>query len=182
YAILIGAVTSALVIGFTMLKLNEAGTHYTTKTGAADVRLVQPANDPDAPPLPRERAGRPHEDDPAEYRVVHVRRGDFGEAVKPGRYLVDESGKAVYRADVPISREEKVMDNGQEAPKEFTAPQPRLFASIIQGILGGTLEWSLVGIGILIAIVLELAGVSALPVAVGMYLSLASTTPIFIGG
>src|SRR5439155_22457339 len=84
--------------------------------------------------------------------------------------------------DVPISREEKVMDNGQEAPKEFTAPQPRLFASIIQGILGGTLEWGLIIVGGRIAVALELCGVSALPVAVGMYLSLASTTPIFIGG
>jgi hypothetical protein len=74
------------------------------------------------------------------------------------------------------------MDNGKEAPKEFTAPQPRLFASIIEGILGGTLEWSLIIIGVLIAITLELCGVSALPVAVGMYLSLGSTTPIFIGG
>src|SRR5205085_11889086 len=60
--------------------------------------------------------------------------------------------------------------------------QPRLFANIIKGILGGTLEWNLVGIGALIAIALELCGVAALPVAVGMYLSLASTTPIFIGG
>ena len=44
------------------------------------------------------------------------------------------------------------------------------------------LEWSLIIIGVLIAVTLELCGVSALPVAVGMYLSLGSTTPIFIGG
>jgi hypothetical protein len=83
---------------------------------------------------------------------------------------------------VPISQESKVMDTGADAPKEFTAPQPRLFANIIQGILGGTLEWALVITGALIAVTLELCGVSALPVAVGMYLSLASTVPIFIGG
>jgi hypothetical protein len=100
----------------------------------------------------------------------------------PGRYLVDDSGKPVYRTDVPISREVKVMDNGNDAPKEFTAPQPRLFANIIEGILGGTLQWTLITTGVMVAIVLELCGVSALPVAVGMYLSLASTTPIFIGG
>jgi hypothetical protein len=74
------------------------------------------------------------------------------------------------------------MDNGKDAPKEFTAPQPRLFASIIEGILGGTLEWALIITGVMIAVTLELCGVSALPVAVGMYLSLGSTTPIFIGG
>ena len=58
------------------------------------------------------------------------------------------------------------MDNGNDAPREFTAPQPRLFANIIEGILGGTLQWSLIITGVLIAVTLELCGVSALPVAV----------------
>src|SRR5262249_32660616 len=88
----------------------------------------------------------------------------------------------VYRTDLPIARQAKTMDNGAEAPKEFTAPQPGLFANIIKGILGGTLQWALILIGVMIAVALELCGVSALPVAVGMYLSLGSTTPIFIGG
>jgi uncharacterized oligopeptide transporter (OPT) family protein len=179
WAILIGAVTSALVIGFTMLKLNEAGTHYTKNGIPAGARLEVP---PDAP---AERPGRPYDAgdllDAGEYRVVHVRAGEH-EKLKPGRYLVGADGRPVYRTDVPISRERQTMDNGEEAPKEFTAPQPRLFANIIQGILGGTLEWSLIVAGALVAVTLELCGVSALPVAVGMYLSLASSTPIFIGG
>jgi uncharacterized oligopeptide transporter (OPT) family protein len=182
WAILIGAVTSALVIGVTMLLLNDAGTHYTKKGIPANQVLAVPGD------APRERPGKPYDAgwegqpaDTTEYRIFHVRAGEHPE-IKPGRYLVDETGKPVYRTDVPISREETKMDNDREAPKEFTAPQPRLFANIIQGILGGTLEWSLIITGALIAVVLELCGVSALPVAVGMYLSLASTTPIFIGG
>jgi uncharacterized oligopeptide transporter (OPT) family protein len=175
WGILIGAITSALVIGVTMLLLNEAGTHYTKKGFPTDRVLEVPAD------APRERPGKPYADDTTEYRVVHVRAGEQND-MKPGRYLVDETGRPVYRTDVPISQESKVMDNGADAPKEFTAPQPRLFANIIQGILGGTLEWALVITGALIAVTLELCGVSALPVAVGMYLSLASTVPIFIGG
>ncbi|MDB5311719.1 MAG: oligopeptide transporter protein [Gemmataceae bacterium] len=182
WAILIGAVTSALVIGLTMLALNAAGTHYTKKGFPADRVLAVPAD------APVERPGKPydtgwdgHPPDQAEYRVVHVRRDEYPD-LKPGRYLVDAAGRPVYRTDVPISRETKEMDNGQQAPKEFTAPQPRLFANIIQGILGGTLEWSLIVTGVMIAVALELCGVAALPVAVGMYLSLLSTTPIFIGG
>jgi len=46
----------------------------------------------------------------------------------------------VYRTDEPISRENKKMDNGKDAEKGFTAPQPRLFADIIAGILGA--PWS----------------------------------------
>jgi putative OPT family oligopeptide transporter len=183
WGILIGAITSALVIGVTMLFLNSAQTHYTKQGFPTDIVLNVPAD------APRERPGRPyaagwegHPPDHAEYRVVHVRKGDYEDAIKPGRYLVNESGKPVYRTDVPISRDAKKMDNGDDAPPEFRAPQPRLFANIIEGILGGRLEWSLVIAGALIAIALELCGVSALPVAVGMYLSLASSTPIFIGG
>jgi uncharacterized oligopeptide transporter (OPT) family protein len=175
WAIVVGAVTSALVIGLTMLALNAAGTHYTNK-GLPDRQLAVPAD------APRERAGKPHADDDSnEYRVVHVRKGDYPD-VKPGRYLVDDTGRIAYRTDLPIQREATKMDNGEEAPRGFSAPQPQLFASIIEGTLGGTLEWGLVIIGVLIAMSLELAGVSALPFAVGMYIPLSSTTPIFVGG
>lgn len=182
WAILVGAVTSALVIGLTMLMLNSAGVHYTKNGIPAGVTIPLKGNEP------TEKPGRPYDAgwegqtaDANEYRVVHVRADEYP-GLRAGRYLTDASGKPVYRTDVPISREESKMDNGRDAPKEFTAPQPRLFANIIEGILGGTLEWSLIIIGVLIAVTLELCGLSALPVAVGMYLSLGSTTPIFIGG
>ena len=183
WAILIGAVCSALVIGGTMLAMNYLGVHYTKEGFPHDVVIAVPEN------APRERPGRPYDSDQEnrwskdtnEYRIVHVRSGDY-ENLPEGRYLVNEAGKPVYRTDLPISRERKKMDNDKEAPKEFTAPQPRLFANIIEGILGGKLQWSLVITGALIAIALELCGVSALPVAVGMYLALGSSTPIFIGG
>src|SRR5207244_264352 len=135
-----------------------------------DLVLAVPAD------APREWPGRPYSTgwegqppDKNEYRVVHVRSGEYDDKIKPGRYLVDDAGKPVYRTDVPISRDAKEMDNGEPAPPQFAAPQPRLFASIIEGILGGKLEWALVIAGALIAIALELCGVSALPVAVGMY-------------
>ncbi|MDY3559989.1 oligopeptide transporter, OPT family [Gemmata sp. JC673] len=179
WAILIGAVTSALVIGLTMLALNAAKVHYTKKGIPAAVVLPVP---PDAP---QERPGRPYNAgellDATAYYVVHARAGEH-EGLKPGRYLVTADGRPVYRTDVPISQELKQMDNGADAPEPFSAPTPRLFANIIQGILGGTLEWSLFIAGALIAIALELCGVSALPVAVGMYLPLGSSTPIFAGG
>jgi putative OPT family oligopeptide transporter len=177
-AIVIGAVTSALVIGLTMLALNAAGTHY-TKKGLPDKPLIVP---PDAPTA---QVGKPYaEEDKTFYRIVHVRKGDANNeaGAPPGRYYVNDQGRAVYRTDLAIAREYAKMDNNADLPKGFSAPQPQLFASIIEGILGGRLEWGLVVIGVLIAIALELAGVSALPFAVGMYIPLSSTTPIFVGG
>jgi len=156
--------------------LNAAGTHYTASS-LPDQKLNVPAD------APQERPGKPHEDDTNAYRVVHVwEKDELNPGVKPGRYLVDDDGLPKYRTDVPIKRQAEKMDNGQDAPKSFSAPQPQLFSLIIQGILGGTLEWGLVVIGVLIALALELAGVSALPFAVGMYLPLSSSTPIFVGG
>jgi putative OPT family oligopeptide transporter len=176
-SILIGALTSALVIGVTMLALNAAGTHYTNKTNLPDHKLVVPED------APRERVGKPHEDDPTEYRVVHVRKkDDLNPGVKAGRYLTKDDGTPAYWTDVPINRQVRDMDNGQKAPEPFAAPQPQLFALLIEGILGGELEWGLVIIGVLIALGMELAGVSALPFAVGMYLPLSATAPIFVGG
>jgi hypothetical protein len=102
--------------------------------------------------------------------------------VPTGRYLVDAEGHAKYRTDMPIDRPETEMDNGVKAPDKYGAAQPQLFASIIEGILGGTLEWALIFAGVIIAVALEFAGVSALPVAVGMYLPISSTLPIFAGG
>ncbi len=175
YAILVGALTSAVVIGLVMLVLNAGGTHYTTKD-VPDVQVQVPED------APVQQVGQPYKDqDHENYRLVYLREEQYPNA-RAGWYLVDGTGHIKYRKDVPINRREKRMDNGEEAPDPFKAPQPQLFALIIQGILGGKLEWSLVTTGVLIAVVIELMGISALPVAVGMYLGLSTATPIFFGG
>ena len=53
---------------------------------------------------------------------------------------------------------------------------------IIKGILDRQLPWALVIFGVIIALVLEMAGVPSLPFAVGVYLPLSSSAPIFVGG
>jgi hypothetical protein len=53
---------------------------------------------------------------------------------------------------------------------------------IIKGILSRKLPWALVLLGVMIAIVLEMSGIPSLAFAVGVYLPLASSSPIFIGG
>jgi hypothetical protein len=53
---------------------------------------------------------------------------------------------------------------------------------IIKGILSHKLPWALVLLGVMIAIVLEMSGIPSLAFAVGVYLPLASSSPIFIGG
>ena len=62
------------------------------------------------------------------------------------------------------------------------APQATLMSTIITGLLNQNLPWGLVLVGIFIAVTVELCGVHSLSFAVGLYLPIATTAPIFVGG
>jgi putative OPT family oligopeptide transporter len=62
------------------------------------------------------------------------------------------------------------------------APQARLMATVINGILSRKLPWGLVLLGVTLVIAVELLGIRSLPFAVGAYLPIGTTLPIFVGG
>ena len=62
------------------------------------------------------------------------------------------------------------------------APQATLMATLIKGLLSQNLPWGLVLVGVFVAVTLELCGIHSLSFAVGAYLPIATTAPIFIGG
>lgn len=64
----------------------------------------------------------------------------------------------------------------------YAAPQATLMATIIKGLLAQDLPWGLVFVGMFISVVVELCGVRSLSFAVGAYLPLSTTAPIFVGG
>lgn len=66
--------------------------------------------------------------------------------------------------------------------EKFAAPQATLMATLIKGLLSFNLDWQFVLVGVFIAITMELCGVKALSFAVGAYLPLSTTLPIFCGG
>jgi len=65
---------------------------------------------------------------------------------------------------------------------KFPAPQGTLMATLIRGMLSFNLDWNFVLVGVVLAITMELCGVNALNFAVGSYLPLSTTLPIFAGG
>ncbi len=65
---------------------------------------------------------------------------------------------------------------------KFPAPQGTLMATLIKGLLSFNLDWQFVLVGAFLAVTVELCGVSALSFAVGAYLPLSTTLPIFVGG
>jgi OPT family oligopeptide transporter len=66
--------------------------------------------------------------------------------------------------------------------EKFAAPQATLMATLARGILSFNLDWQFVMVGVFIAVMIELCGIKALAFAIGLYLPLATTLPIFIGG
>jgi putative OPT family oligopeptide transporter len=66
--------------------------------------------------------------------------------------------------------------------EKLSAPQATLMATIIKGLLARDLPWGLVFVGMFISVVVELCGVRSLSFAVGAYLPLSTTAPIFVGG
>lgn len=65
---------------------------------------------------------------------------------------------------------------------KYPAPQGTLMATLIKGILSFNLDWQFVLVGVFIAITMELCGIKSLSFAVGLYLPLSTTLPIFAGG
>ena len=66
--------------------------------------------------------------------------------------------------------------------KELPAPQATLMKLVVEGVMGGNLPWVLVLTGAGIGIAIEVVGIPVLPVAVGLYLPIHLSTPIWIGG
>lgn len=65
---------------------------------------------------------------------------------------------------------------------QLPAPQATLMRMIVEGVMGGNLPWTLVGIGAFIAIIIEILGIPVLPVAIGLYLPIHLSTPMMVGG
>jgi uncharacterized oligopeptide transporter (OPT) family protein len=153
-ALIIGVITSVVVIGGTLQLINKGN------------RRIQEANYTVTVP-PTTDAPTMSGPDSQAYRVVRV--GGI-EGIPDGRYLVTDTGQVRYRVQEGIGSE--------SAP----APQATLMSLVIKGILTQQLPWGLVLIGVFTSILMEIIGVPALAFAVGVYLPLETTTPVFLGG
>jgi OPT family oligopeptide transporter len=91
-------------------------------------------------------------------------------------------GITVKFLDNPTSEMVAQGINHAIGTEKFPAPQATLMATLIKGIQSQSLDWQYVFVGVFIAIALELCGIKALSFAVGAYLPLSTTLPIFIGG
>ena len=182
-AILFGALASALVLGWLLVTLNNSETYYhkvTEKDFSTEFRVREDQLFKAGGSYKDERVvnGKYKEIDSANY---HVWQNTDPKAGEVGKYLIDKQGKPVYLVDPGINGKIKKDEDGKELTR-YDAPKATLMSYIIKGILNQQLPWGLVLIGAMIAIMLELAGVPSLAFAVGLYLPIATSSPIFVGG
>jgi uncharacterized oligopeptide transporter (OPT) family protein len=177
-SIIIGSMLSAVLLGPILMKLNETATVYVPVSEVAPAGFHTEPQDLEGQVTEHLR-GEQAKSDGAEYRVVHKLDAEGG--APAGKYLVNHNGDAIWFVDPGINGTHTKRPDGTEV-KKFDAPKATLMSYIIRGILDRKLPWGLVLFGVMISVVLELAGIPSLAFAVGVYLPLSSSSPIFVGG
>jgi len=175
-AILIGAALSALALGPVLLKLNTSGTVY------VPIAKVAPGlRAPEGTVFKGSESVSDKNLDASGQQTYRVWQKTDDVNGRPGKYLVDAGGAAVWYIDPGINGGFKTREDGTQVLK-FQAPKAVLMSYIIKGILDAKLPWALVLFGVMISVVLELSGIPSLAFAVGVYLPISSSAPIFVGG
>jgi putative OPT family oligopeptide transporter len=174
-AILAGSFLSAVMLGPILLVLNNSATVYVPIAQVAPAGLHANVSQ-----LSKHESlhGAQSRDDPNSYLVWQKTDDQGGPA---GRYLVKDDGAAVWLVDPGINGTHDTRPDGSKVRK-FNAPKATLMSYIIKGILDQKLPWALVLLGVMIAVMLEMSFLPALAFAVGVYLPLSSSSPIFFGG
>jgi len=227
--LMVGVLTSATLVGFTLLFLNNSYQNILPMNFAS---FHAPAGE-----IKGNWTGTPTEDGKT-YRTwsptVAVDAGDGKTSIEAGKYLVDDQGTIHYKINPGIggtrqrlttqslpsqtfdlssvknlgqarglddqiynliavqngdTTQQLLVDNTgkahyviKEDATKLDAPKAALMGILVDGVLTRKLPWTMVLIGVFISIVLEVVGVQALPVAVGMYLPISTSATIFVGG
>ena len=158
-ALVIGVLVSSLAIGGTLILMNK---------GLEDYKPIQiPLNISQLPDGVTQQQNN-YQYNGKEYVLVNA----IGSSVIPdGKYLYD-----------PSTHEIEVQWEQGIGSAKAAAPQARLMATVINGILNRRLPWRLVFLGVFLVIAVELLGIRSLPFAVGTYISIGTTMAMFIGG
>jgi putative OPT family oligopeptide transporter len=175
-AIMVGAITSALAIGWTITLLNST---YTNVVSERHPGVTLQAAPPGAADRSVTGTGERMRHQGKEWEVVRVNIPTQG--VQPGKYLLDsQSHEVAFLVDPGIGGRVRELD-GKPITK-LDSPKATIMALVTDGILTRRLPWGLVLIGVFLTIAIELMGLQSLPIAVGVYLPISTSAPMFIGG
>ena len=157
--LVVGVMVSSFAIGGTLILMNVGLAQYKPTQIALDITHL---------PTGVERQQDNYVYEGKDYILVN----SIGSSEVPdGKYLYD-----------PGTRQIEVQWEQGIGSAKAAAPQARLMATVISGILNQRLPWRLVFLGVFLVIAVELLGIRSLPFAVGSYISIATTMAMFAGG
>jgi len=158
-ALVVGVLVSSFAIGGTLILMNYGLAQYKPIQIPLDIAHL-PAG------VERQQAAYIHEG--KTYVLVNA----IGSSEIPdGKYLYD-----------PATRRIEIQWEQGIGSAKAAAPQARLMATVISGILNQRLPWRLVFLGVFLVIAIEILGIRSLPFAVGSYISIGTTMAMFAGG
>jgi putative OPT family oligopeptide transporter len=174
-ALIIGVVVSTIAIGFTLNLMNvglqefrEASQPWTLGAPHSGVAVQSEVKS-----LPEQiHVLGPNKTSTIHHKAEYVVLNALGSSE-----LAD--GKYLYSPTTGRIEVQWIQGIGSE---KAAAPQARLMATVINGILSRKLPWGLVLLGVFLVIAVELLGIRSLSFAVGAYLSIGTTLAIFVGG
>jgi putative OPT family oligopeptide transporter len=174
-ALMIGVVVSTVVIGGTLNLMNKGLQEFHAAPQAWNIDAPHPGVtiQNDQARLPEQvrvvAADKSASNHPrSEYTILNA----IGSTeLQDGKYLYS-----------PASHQIEVHWIQGIGSANAPAPQARLMATVINGILSRKLPWGLVLLGVALVVAVELLGIRSLSFAVGAYLPIGTTLPIFVGG
>ena len=173
-AVMIGVCVSTVVIGFTLNAMNKGLEEFRSTDRAWDISVPH-----DGVQVQQQHFSR------MSFPVTHTDKSistDDGSRFMLLNALGSPDladGKYLYNPSTGHIEVQWIQGIGSE---KAAAPQARLMATVINGILTRKLPWGLVLLGVFLVIAVELLGIRSLSFAVGAYLSIATTLAIFTGG
>jgi uncharacterized oligopeptide transporter (OPT) family protein len=174
-ALMIGVVVSTIIIGGTLNLMNKGLQEFHAAAQPWDINVSHPgvAIQSDTKDLPDQiRVVAADKSASTHAKSEYVLLNAIGSSeLQDGKYLYSP---ATGRIEVRW-----IQGIGSAAAP---APQARLMATVINGILSRKLPWGIVLLGVSLVIAVELLGIRSLTFAVGAYLPIGTTLPIFIGG
>jgi len=175
YAFLIGILVSTFAVGGTLIAMNKVLQEFHAVPQAWDISV------PHSGVVVQSNPEGLNEKIPvigADKKITLHAKSDYvvlnalgSSELADGKYLYSPATKQIEVQWIPGI-------GGEKAP----APQARLMATVINGILSRKLPWGLVLLGVSIVFTVELLGIRSLAFAVGAYLSIGTTLAIFVGG
>ncbi len=176
-AIMIGVIVSVLSIGITLNAMNKGLESFQRIPTPIALSLTQlPDGVQNQGSFTRDRVSLTDTSSATHTEIANARQYLLLNAIGSST-LAD--GKYLYN---PATGKIEIQWTQGIGSEKAAAPQGRLMATVINGILSRKLPWSLVLLGVALVIMVELLGIRSLTLAVGAYLSIGTTLAIFVGG